>query len=101
MWNVNPKLMCNKHLLGEHVEMHMFIGCLSKGKNIDGYIKTGLVDVHNISKRHSDLVYEMKSRGMNHKSDIGPVWLYRKGRVDKDKNLIELRKRCKRCETMK
>ena len=31
MWNVDPKLMCNKHLLGEHVEMHMFFGTIQKG----------------------------------------------------------------------
>ena len=23
MWMVNPKMMCNKHLLGEHVELHL------------------------------------------------------------------------------
>ena len=28
MWMVNPGFMCNKHLLGEHVECHMLVGHL-------------------------------------------------------------------------
>ena len=24
MWMVNPRIMCRQHLLGEHVEIHMF-----------------------------------------------------------------------------
>ena len=31
MWNVDVTKMCNKHLLGEHVEMHMFVGIIIKG----------------------------------------------------------------------
>jgi hypothetical protein len=32
MWMVDPRLVCSKHLLGEHVELHMFVGCLLKRK---------------------------------------------------------------------
>jgi hypothetical protein len=28
MWMVPPKVMCRKHLLGEHVEIHMLAGSL-------------------------------------------------------------------------
>ena len=59
MWLVTPKLMCDKHLLGEHVEMHMFVGCLLKGKSIQGYIDKGLVDVSLLTARHGALVKEM------------------------------------------
>ena len=31
MWLVNPALLCRQHLLGEHVEMHMFAGHILEG----------------------------------------------------------------------
>ena len=34
MWNIKTEKMCNQHLLGEHVEMHMFVGTLNKNKSI-------------------------------------------------------------------
>jgi len=96
MWNVDPALLCNKHLLGEHVEMHMFAGCIKKGKNLRGFVEKGLVEVDNIKKRHTALVEEMECRGMNHKSDLsasfkGPGW------VDVEVSYFELSKRCERC----
>lgn len=39
MWKVNPKNMCRQHLLGEHVECHMFVGAILKGISLSGYIK--------------------------------------------------------------
>ena len=44
LWLVNPKLMCNKHILGEHLETHMFVGCINKKKNLKGYFDKGLLD---------------------------------------------------------
>lgn len=32
MWVVNPKILCRKHLLGEHVELHMATGHLQRGR---------------------------------------------------------------------
>jgi len=37
-WMCDPRFMCNKHLFGEHVEHHMFIGTLERKKSINGYI---------------------------------------------------------------
>jgi hypothetical protein len=28
MWMVNPRIMCGNHLLGEHLETHMFYGII-------------------------------------------------------------------------
>jgi hypothetical protein len=63
MWLVDPKTMCRNHLLGEHVELHMLAGCLEKKKSIKAYIDKGLVDLGLITKRHDELVSEMKIRG--------------------------------------
>lgn len=34
MWMVPPELMCRQHLLGEHVELHMFVGAINKGTSV-------------------------------------------------------------------
>jgi len=97
MWNVNPEYLCRKHLLGEHVETHMFCGTINKGTSIKGYIKKGLVEVHNISKRHDELKDEMIKRGMNHNSNLPECELWEEGKVDVDNNIKELIKRCPQC----
>ena len=97
MWNVNTGQMCNKHLLGEHVEMHMFVGTLNQKKSIQGYLDKGLVEVHNIKKRHEEIAGEMKKRGFNHKSDLKRYKMDRIGTVDVKENKLELAKRCKDC----
>ena len=97
MWNINPKLMCDKHLLGEHVEMHMFVGTLNQRKNIQGYLNNQLIEVHNINKRHNELIKEMKRRGMKHVSELPKFKSFEAGYVDSELNLKELRRRCKDC----
>lgn len=70
MWGVPTNVLCTKHLLGEHVEMHMFIGTLKKGISILGYIQNGLVNPAKIIERHNLLAEELKKRGMNHNSPL-------------------------------
>jgi hypothetical protein len=100
MWNVNPERMCNQHLLGEHVECHMFVGTLNKNKSVKGYIEKGLLEIHNLKKRHDEISKEMEKRGMNHKSKL--PW-YKKviwGKINSKQNLIELKKRCEECKKL-
>lgn len=70
MWMVDPKIMCRQHLLGEHVEIHMLLGCLRRGKNIDGFLKAKLVDPRSMFSRHEELVAEMQHRGYKHNSPL-------------------------------
>ena len=56
--------MCTKHLLGEHVELHMFVGCLVRKKTLNGFFSKGLLEVHSIRARHHALAREMLRRGM-------------------------------------
>ena len=74
MWMVDPRVMCRQHLLGEHVEIHMFVGAISRGKSVKGYLEKGLLEVHNMYARHEELMEEMKRRGYNHSSDIDEKW---------------------------
>lgn len=74
MWLVNPKIMCRKHLLGEHVEMHMFLGALKKNKKIDGYLDKNLFEPTALWWRHHHLALEMTERGYNHNSEMYGVF---------------------------
>lgn len=96
-WNVDPKLLCRKHILGEHVECHMFVGTINKKSSLSGYISRGLVEVHNIEKRHAELVSEMIRRGYNHKSPLPEFRSWTEGHVDSEANLVELARRCPEC----
>lgn len=104
MWNVDPSIMCRKHLLGEHLELHMFMGCIKKGKSIDGYIKKGLVELDNIIPRHDELAKEMINRGYKHNSRMPPVVInplylrfHDNGYIENKKSLEELLSRCREC----
>ncbi|WGM89615.1 MAG: pyrimidine dimer DNA glycosylase/endonuclease V [Candidatus Bathyarchaeum tardum] len=97
---VNPKIMCRQHLLGEHVEIHMFIGTLNQEKSVKGYLEKGLLEVHNLYFRHQKLVEEMKRRGYNHCSEVESEWKFAEklGVVNIEKNLEELINRCPICK---
>lgn len=72
MWLCDPKILCQKHLCGEHVEMHMFLGTLKQGKKIDGFLKNNLFQPRYLLMRHEELQDEMIRRGYNHKSPMNP-----------------------------
>ena len=98
---VDPRKMCRQHLLGEHVECHMFTGVIQRGKNIQGYIIKGLVEVHNIKKRHDELAWEMLKRGYKHSSPISSVSHIISGKIDPELNAIQLNERCKECRKLR
>ena len=97
MWKVDAKLLCRKHLLGEHVEMHMFAGSMRRGRKIDGHVRLGQVETHYIEKRHAQLAAEMERRGYRHQSELPEVKTKKAGRVDIASNLKELARRCPEC----
>jgi hypothetical protein len=106
MWNVDPKYMCRKHLLGQHVELHMFKGSITKGKSMKGYIENDLLEPLYIEEYHDMIVKEMESRGMNHKTPLtirmSDLELlpseYIVHKIDRKASGIELYRRCKECE---
>ena len=96
---VDPEIMCRAHLLGEHAEIHMFIGTIKRGNSVKGYLEKGLLEIHNLYERHDELVREMKNRNYKHDSPIGEKWRQTRklGSIDKEKNLKQLINRCSRC----
>jgi len=97
-WNVNPELLCSKHLRGEHFEHHMFLGSIKKGISMKGYINKGLVEMHNIKNRHDELALEMMNRGYNHKSEMEEYSLIKEGYVDSEENIKILINKCPKCK---
>lgn len=100
MWMVNPRLMCRRHLLGEHVELHMLAASLRRGISLSGYIEKRLVELHNIGVRHARLVKELERRGYRHRSPLTGLYSRREGRVDRRGNLRELAARCAQCRLL-
>ncbi len=98
MWNVPVKNMCRKHLLGEHVEMHMFVGSIKKGISLKGYMEKNLIEIHNLKKRHDELAREMIKRGYKHNSELKFKTNKKIGKVNAKENIKELSKRCKLCK---
>ncbi|MBN1193608.1 MAG: hypothetical protein JXA36_07975 [Coriobacteriia bacterium] len=103
MWMVDPVTMCDRHLLGEHVEIHMLAGTLARHRSIDGFIAKGLLEPAAMAERHARLVEEMGRRGFAHrsplpKSDLGYLSPEaREARVDTAVSATELARRCERC----
>ena len=97
MWMVDPQKMCDRHLLGEHVEIHMCVGTLRRGRSVAGFLERGLLELHNLHRRHKQLVCEMERRGMRHRSPLPRIRPRRAGRVDRRASLAELARRCAAC----
>jgi predicted patatin/cPLA2 family phospholipase len=73
IWDLPPKILCSKHLLGEHMELHAIWTVITKNKK--GYSKHPETlrwrgKLKALYTRHDELVKEMKSRGYQHKSNL-------------------------------
>lgn len=100
MWMMDPKKMCRKHLLGEHVEIHMMVGTLIKGRSLEGFLQRGLLEPQNARKRHDALVTEMQARGYAHNSPLPEHSYERPGRVSRKQSKTELAARCPDCRKL-
>ncbi len=92
--------MCRKHLLGEHVELHMLVASMRRGISLQGFFNNKLIETHNVRRRHDQLVREMKRRGFRHASPLADVPRRRAGQVDRRANLAELAHRCADCRKL-
>ena len=105
MWMVQPQILCDQHLLGEHCEIHMFIGTLERGVKIDGYAERNLVEPCSFLVRHEELAEEMERRGMKHHSPLECKqeliehlpYEIRNCKIDRSESLAELIRRCRKC----
>jgi hypothetical protein len=100
MWMIPTNLLCRQHLLGEHKEIHMLVGCLNKNKNIAGFLNKGLVDPSSAEIRHQELVSEMTKRGYHHKSPLPKLQAVSIININIKENVNDLIHRCERCRRL-
>lgn len=104
MWGINPKLLCDKHLIGEHGEIHKhrhnFVKKHSIAKRISPVVQ---IEPQNMETRHNQLVIEMLARGFNHNSPYElPDLSYlpineRNAKIDVQNSISDLSNRCPEC----
>jgi len=73
IWDVNPKKLCNKHLVAEHGELHsLWSVIINNKKGFSRHPETtrwrGKLKA--LYERHEQLVKEVKRRGYNHSSPL-------------------------------
>lgn len=96
---VNPKLLCTRHLAGEHKELHQLVGHMNKGnlKVLQGHARLGQIQLRDLAARHEELVAEFNRRGWNHKSPLPEHDPLDLGQVDIKVSLRDLCTRCTQC----
>jgi len=104
MWCVDPRKMCDQHVLGEHNECHQGVGSILRhphGRAImEGRVfddKPDQIDTSRIQDRHDELVDEMEARGMNHDSPMDYEDEWDLGEIDVEYNRQDLSERCEDC----
>ena len=100
MWMLPPHLMCTKHRVGEHGEIHKHLPSLRRGIKITGrFFPIIQIELCSIQQRHDEL-----AKTMNHKSplidlpdfeQIYPKYFHLK--VDIHLNARDLAARCPEC----
>lgn len=106
MWMLDPGKMCDRHLLGEHVEIHMLAGSIRKRRSLDGFLRERIIEPVSLKVRHDAIVKEMARRGFRHQSEIPSQpdisYLGEKSgtSVDRVASRRDLRSRCSRCRSL-
>lgn len=102
MWVIDPRIMCRKHLLGEHVELHMFLSSMKRGLDLSGYARNNLFEPRSLEERHRALAIEMRNRGYRHASPMPHIVFktdrYPDTKVDSISSLADLLTRCSVCK---
>jgi hypothetical protein len=105
MWMIEPKLLCRKHLIGEHFELHkhryIFVKKYSIYKRIFPIVQ---IEPSSMKIRHEQLVKEFKRRNYNHNSpykmpNISHLPIEQQlAKVNIQISMKELSSRCKQCK---
>lgn len=80
LWAVDPRMLCQQHLLGEHSETHEGVGLITCDWAADnhsqmeamirGQAKAGNIDTSWFQPRHDALAAELEKRGGTHDSPM-------------------------------
>ena len=104
MWMLDPALLCDSHLLGEHAELHKHRPSFVRRRSIAGRVSPPVqIEPQAMQRRHDELAGEMLRRGMRHQSPYEPPNLaylpaeHRAARVDPAHSARDLALRCGLC----
>lgn len=103
MWMIDPSLLCRRHLLGAHGEIHKHKHNFEKKHSIDGRISPVVqIEPRSMQEEHDRLAEEMTRRGYSHASPfVQPDLSYLKEkadvRVDIHYSIVDLSNRCGEC----
>ncbi|RJR24320.1 pyrimidine dimer DNA glycosylase [Candidatus Microgenomates bacterium] len=91
IWDLPPHVLCDKHLLAEHGELHAIWSILTKNKS--GYsshpeVKRWEGKLKALFLRHELQVKEIKKRGFQHKSPLDESFAVGRGKQDKLLNTL-------------
>lgn len=102
---IDPSLLCNKHLIGEHGEIHKHRHNFVKQYSISGRISPVVqIEPSSMASRHDELAEEMLNRGLNHLSpyDMPDISYLPKEQlmavVNTETSIAELINRCEKCK---
>lgn len=109
-WLTDPNMMCKQHLLGEHLEAHIFVSKMHKLNKLDGFRKGSMFfGAEYVQYRH-DIIARYLSRfsGKEHKTPlhIGDLEiinypLIKPAEKDFAKSNDDLYGRCQRCRDVR
>lgn len=72
-WLIKPSLLCQKHLMAEHLESHMFYGAMTSVRSLSGFYQNGLFFGPKFTqKRHDALALHI--RGHKTPLEMHPVF---------------------------
>lgn len=101
MWGIDPRSLCDAHLLGEHAELHQLVGIIEKHPHgmamLRGYAERAQIDTRRIQSRHDSLAEELARREFTHDSPLSYTDELALGSIDREKNRLELAARCPAC----
>ena len=104
MWMIDPRHMCDRHLLGEHGEIHKHRHIFEKKYSIRGRVEPIVqIEPKAMKIRHDELVREMEIRGIKHVSPYSLPDLRYLSRelvnvkVDRVRSYIEIKRKCDEC----
>jgi hypothetical protein len=74
LWMVPTNVMCIKHLLGEHLETHMFLGSIIRIRSLENFFAKGFLtsNLNLLRARHDQLAEELELRKPSQKEHKSP-----------------------------
>lgn len=82
MWMINPKMMCNKHLIEEHAGLHKFLSNIKFKSCLKRAVESKRIELISYQERHDLLEKEITNR--NNKTKPTPITMPDLSHIEKE-----------------